>query len=230
MSSLTDKKGKSTEGNAKKEKIGKELHTNRSASSSLAVNNDIASLDDRSTASLAVNNDSAPLDNGSTAFLAVNDSAPLDNGSTASLAVNNDSAPLDDGSTALAVNNHTTSLDDGTAASLAANVNNDDRAMDVDARASTTDQTSNPVPMDVDQEIGEESTNIVAVAAPAWLTALKMDVYLQDCSDAKAWRLLVESLYKFEEGNVINGVCHYNCYTFLYTNFLFAEFTNYFTS
>jgi hypothetical protein len=115
------------------------------------------------------------------------------------------------------------SLDDGTAASLAANVNNDDRAMD-------TDQTSNPVPMDVDQEIGEESTNIVAVAAPAWLTALKMDVYLQDCSDAKAWRLLVQSLYKFEEGNAINGVCHYNCFTFLYTNFLPVEFTNYFSS
>ena len=41
--------------------------------------------------------------------------------------------------------------------------------------------------MEVDKEIGEESTNIVVVTAPAWLAALKMDVYLQECSNAKEW-------------------------------------------
>jgi hypothetical protein len=58
----------------------------------------------------------------------------------------------------------------------------------------------------VDQENGEE------VAAPAWLTALKMDVYLRECSDVKAWQVLVQSLYKFEVGNTINGVCYHKYY------------------
>jgi hypothetical protein len=88
--------------------------------------------------------------------------------------------------------------------------------MDVDvAPASATDQTSNPVAMAIDLEVGEESTNVVAVAAPAWLTALSMDVYLQECSDTKAWQVLVQSLYKFEEGNTINGVSQYNTTFFL---------------
>jgi hypothetical protein len=87
--------------------------------------------------------------------------------------------------------------------------------VDVDAPPSATDQTSNAVAMEIDQAVGEESINVVAVAAPAWLTALSMDVYLQECSDAKAWQVLVQSLYKFEEGNTINGVSEYNTKIFL---------------
>ena len=95
------------------------------------------------------------------------------------------------------------------------------------ASAGATEPTSNPDPMkveqgkkeeirfiqmDVDHEKGEEvhtlsSTNVALVTPPAWLTTLNMDVYLQECSDAKAWQGLVQSLYKFEEGNSINGVC-----------------------
>jgi hypothetical protein len=89
-----------------------------------------------------------------------------------------------------------------------------DSGMDVDTpdSASTTaiDQTSHSVPMGVE---GEELTNVDTVAAPAWLNALKMDSYLQDCSDAKAWRALVQTLYKFELGNTVNGVGHFNCIT-----------------
>jgi hypothetical protein len=92
--------------------------------------------------------------------------------------------------------------------------------MDVDASASSTDHPSIQVPMDVDEEIGEESTNIVTVAPPGWLTAQNMDVYLKDCSEAKAWQALVHSLYKFEERNTINGVRHYICFTGFYL-FLF---------
>lgn len=73
-------------------------------------------------------------------------------------------------------------------------------SMDVDNPASATEPSD---PMEVDQL---SSTNVVAVIAPAWLTSLKMDVYLQECSDTKAWKMLVESLYKFEVGNKIIGV------------------------
>jgi hypothetical protein len=105
-------------------------------------------------------------------------------------------------------------------------------AMNVDAQPSTTERTSSPDAMDVDQEKGKEdeltlSTN---VAAPAWLTALNMDIYFRECSDVKAWQELVQSLYKFEERNTINGVCHYNCSTNFFTNSLPVEFTDNFTS
>ena len=89
-----------------------------------------------------------------------------------------------------------------------------DSGMDVNAPVSATDQTSNPVPMEVDKEMGEESTNIVMVTAPAWLAALNMDVYLQECSDVKEWQALVQSLYKFEEGNAINRVRYSKYYSF----------------
>ena len=66
--------------------------------------------------------------------------------------------------------------------------------------------------MDLDHEKGEEahmssSTKVAMVTAPAWMTMLNMDVYLQECSDVKEWQGLVQSLYKFEEGDSINGVC-----------------------
>ena len=68
-------------------------------------------------------------------------------------------------------------------------------------------------------------------ARAAWLTTLNMDVYLLECSDVKAWQELVQTLYRFEEGNSINGVCiiYYKYMTGL-TNFLSVEFTNCFTS
>jgi hypothetical protein len=97
------------------------------------------------------------------------------------------------------------------------------------ASASATELISIPDSMEVDQvktpmevvhkkgkeahqEKGEEShtsssTNVTVVAAPAWLTKLGMDDYFQECSDEKAWRDLVQSLYRFEQGNTINGVC-----------------------
>ena len=92
------------------------------------------------------------------------------------------------------------------------------------ASASATEVTSNPDPMEVDQEKGKEvrmdldhkkgeeahmslSTKVAMVAAPAWMTMLNMYVYLQECSDVKEWQGLVQSLYKFEEGNSINRVC-----------------------
>lgn len=94
--------------------------------------------------------------------------------------------------------------------------------------ASATELASNPDPMEVDKEKGEEirmdvdhekgeeahtssSTNVALVAAPAWLTTLNMDIYLKECSDVKAWQGLVQSLYKFEEGNSISGVCIIIC-------------------
>jgi len=80
--------------------------------------------------------------------------------------------------------------------------------MDVVEPASATVQTLDPPPIDVDEEKEEVSTNVVEVAAPPWLTAHHMDVYLQECSIAKEWQLLVQSLYKFEEGNAIKGVRH----------------------
>lgn len=71
--------------------------------------------------------------------------------------------------------------------------------------------SSSNVAMVAEHEKGEEdhtpsSANIAMVAAPAWLTALNMDIYLEESSDAKEWQGLVQSLYKFENGNSINGV------------------------
>ena len=68
------------------------------------------------------------------------------------------------------------------------------------------------VRMDLDHKKGEEahmlsSTKVAMVAAPAWMTVLNMDVYLQECSNVKEWQGLVQSLYKFEEGNSIDRVC-----------------------
>ena len=67
--------------------------------------------------------------------------------------------------------------------------------------------------MAVDEEKGEEthassSADVAVVTAPAWLTTLNMDEYLQNCSDAKEWQELVQSLYKFEEANTTNGVSY----------------------
>jgi hypothetical protein len=76
----------------------------------------------------------------------------------------------------------------------------DKEAPEAPASESVNVTTSNPVRMEVD--------NPVAVKAPGWLSAVKMDVYLQDCSEAEAWQTLVKTLYKFEEGNAIYGVCH----------------------
>lgn len=71
--------------------------------------------------------------------------------------------------------------------------------------------SSSNVAMVAEHEKGEEdhtpsSANIAMVAAPAWLTALNMDIYLEESSDAKEWQGLVQSLYKFENRNSINGV------------------------
>ena len=66
------------------------------------------------------------------------------------------------------------------------------------------------IPMDV-----ESSTNVALVAAPAWLTTLNMEVYLQECSDVKEWQGLLQSLYKFEEVNSINGVCIHHHYRYI---------------
>jgi hypothetical protein len=94
--------------------------------------------------------------------------------------------------------------------------------------------TNDTGPMDIDKSETisnlSSSTNFATVAAPAWLTALKMDIYLQECSDEKAWQVLVQSLYKFEVGNTINGVRYYNCITSFLTNSLPVEFTNNLTS
>jgi len=109
---------------------------------------------------------------------------------------------------------------------LASTITNDLATMDIDApsSASASEPSSIPYPIEVDQEKGEEITrevdhekgeeartpstaNVAMIAPPAWLTTLKMDVYLQECSNAKEWQGLVQSLYKFENGNSINGVC-----------------------
>ena len=66
-------------------------------------------------------------------------------------------------------------------------------------------------PMEADQS----ASNVVKVTAPAWMTALKMDIYFQELSDEK---VLVQSIYKFEIGNTINGVCRYSCITSFLTN------------
>lgn len=146
-----------------------------------------------------------------------------DDGTAASLVVNNDSAsrePHQDTGSSTPPMSTTNDSNDSTAASLV--INNDsasrelephqdtasttiESGMDVDAPPSATETTSNPVSEESGQE---EITNLVAVAAPGWLSAINMDIYLQECSDAKEWQGLVQSLYKFEEGNTINGVRH----------------------
>ena len=127
--------------------------------------------------------------------------------------------------------------------SSSTNVATTDIVASASATASTSEPTSIPNPLEVNQEKGEEmsmevdhrkeeahtssSTNIVAdsevdheneqahtssssnvalVAAPAWLTPLNMDSYLEECSDLKAWQGLVQSLYRYEERNSITGV------------------------
>ena len=76
-----------------------------------------------------------------------------------------------------------------------------DSGLNFDKKSSATHQALNPVPMDIDQEIEEEASNIITVAAPAWLSVNNMDVYLRNCSKEKAWHNLVQSFYRFEEGN-----------------------------
>lgn len=89
-------------------------------------------------------------------------------------------------------------------------VTTNDSSMDIDQSASAT-EPSNPVPMEVDQPssftASSTDLNVVPIAPPAWLTALKMDIYFQECSDTTAWQLLVQSFYKFEAGDSVNGVC-----------------------
>lgn len=68
--------------------------------------------------------------------------------------------------------------------------------------------------MEADQFV----SNVVEVSAPAWMTVLKMDIYFHKLSDEKAWKVLVQSIYKFEIGNTINGVCRYSCITSFLTN------------
>ena len=91
---------------------------------------------------------------------------------------------------------------------------NDSGAMDVDTLGATTEPTSQLDAMEVDKEKAEvhtpSSANISMVEALAWLTALNMDVFLQDCSDVKAWQGLVQSLYMFEALNTINRVHRYS--------------------
>lgn len=84
--------------------------------------------------------------------------------------------------------------------------------------------------MEVGQPSSSTDLNVVSVTAPAWLAALKLDIYLQESSDATAWQSLVQSLYKFEVGNKINGVCRYSGITSFLTNSLSVEFTDYFSS
>ena len=93
----------------------------------------------------------------------------------------------------------------------ASTATNNPESMDVDASSNGTDSSSNPDPMQVDEEKRAESpvtssTSAVAVGPPTWLAALQMDAYLQECSDLKAWQQLVTSLYKFENLNTVNRV------------------------
>ena len=62
------------------------------------------------------------------------------------------------------------------------------------------------VDMENRQKGESPSTNMAVVTPPAWLIALNMDVYLWECSDVTAWQGLIESLYRFENLNTINGV------------------------
>ena len=86
----------------------------------------------------------------------------------------------------------------------------DPPSMDIDTGKNGSESLVRADPMQVDVENrpkGESSsTDVAGVAPPAWLIALNMDVYLQECSDATAWRGLIESLYKFENLNTISGV------------------------
>jgi hypothetical protein len=159
-------------------------------------------------------------DDGTAVPLAVN----VDSSSTSQEHIQNPESTTPPMSTSLVPQSNTTmTSDDGIAASLTVIVDSTsqehdpesttppksttkDSGMDVDAPASATHQASDPVPMEVDQEIEEEPTNVVAVAAPAWLTAYNMDDYLRKCSNEKAWQVLVQSFYKFEERNAIKGV------------------------
>ena len=81
------------------------------------------------------------------------------------------------------------------------------------ARSSATESTSN---QDPGEEAHTSSLTNVTVTVPAWLTVLNMDTYFQESSNMKAWQVLVQSLYKFEEVNTINRVCHCFCYKFSY--------------
>lgn len=62
------------------------------------------------------------------------------------------------------------------------------------------------------QKSQSSSTDVAVVAPPAWLVAVNMDVYLLGCSDMTAWKELIETLYKFERLNTLNGV---RCYNFI---------------
>lgn len=110
---------------------------------------------------------------------------------------------------------------------------NDSGPMDVDMHISTMELTLNRDALTVDKEKGEAHTpssmNVYMVEAPSWLSALNVDMYLQDSSDVKAWHGLVNSLYRFEAVNTINGVSHYSCSTGLLT-YILAESTHYFAS
>ena len=87
---------------------------------------------------------------------------------------------------------------------------NDLAPMDIDAGKNRTESIVNEGSMQVDignhQKGKSSSTDVAVIAPPAWLSALNMDVYLQGCSDTTAWQELIESLYKFEKLNTINGV------------------------
>ena len=89
---------------------------------------------------------------------------------------------------------------------------NDSASMDIDAGKNRTKSIVNKDSMQVDMENQQKgkspSTDVAVVAPPAWLSALNMDIYLQGCSDMTAWQELIESLYKFEKLNTINGVHH----------------------
>jgi hypothetical protein len=113
----------------------------------------------------------------------------------------------------------------------------DSGPMDVNIPGSATEPTSNPDPVELDEEMGKEApvppftSSVAIIVAPAWLTALNMDVYLQECSDTKVWQGLVQALYKFKEVNMINGVCAYNyiagsipqCFPIESTNYLASQ-------
>jgi hypothetical protein len=87
-------------------------------------------------------------------------------------------------------------------------------SMDTDAGKDGTESIDNANSMQVDvknrQKSQSSSTDVAVVAPPAWLVAVNMDVYLLGCSDATAWKELIETLYKFERLNTLNGVRRYN--------------------
>ena len=106
-------------------------------------------------------------------------------------------------------------------------------AMDINTCSLATQPTSNLDPMEVDKEKGEEthtlsSADVAVVSVPAWLTSINMDLYFEQCSDAKAWQALVQSLYKFEEANTTNGVRCHICIADSLTESPPVEFTDYF--